>query len=254
MQSVIINKSDNKILAVYEGSPSLSRFGGKWADASQVMHLQVPEGANALELIYDGAELIEDASKIQAAYDSDMAAIKNTRSRLLALCDFTQVSDAPISAQDVSDWADYRQALRDLPSSVGVSSFIDMNLVTTSGQDDINLISNDPEDNQYTIVVLDPALADAGLEVSVSARKDITVVLATDSESLMISTLQEVVDAINAHKVASLMVTASVKAGATSTDVIDTPIAQTSFAGGSTIASAVWPTPPSTPVISGIND
>jgi len=42
--------------------------------------------------------------------------VRDQRDALLAACDWTQVSDAPV---DQSAWADYRQALRDLPQQQG---------------------------------------------------------------------------------------------------------------------------------------
>lgn len=39
------------------------------------------------------------------------------RNLILASCDWTQAIDAPLSADQVSAWATYRQALRDLPET-----------------------------------------------------------------------------------------------------------------------------------------
>lgn len=44
------------------------------------------------------------------------AATRARRDRLLAACDWTQVSDAPV---DAAAWATYRQALRDVPQQEG---------------------------------------------------------------------------------------------------------------------------------------
>lgn len=43
--------------------------------------------------------------------------LRRTRDLLLSNCDFTQLADAPLSSQEKSDWATYRQALRDLPAN-----------------------------------------------------------------------------------------------------------------------------------------
>jgi hypothetical protein len=40
--------------------------------------------------------------------------IRSRRSYLLVACDWTQTVDSPLSAQKKQEWADYRQALRDL--------------------------------------------------------------------------------------------------------------------------------------------
>ncbi|WP_285905980.1 tail fiber assembly protein, partial [Pseudodesulfovibrio pelocollis] len=41
------------------------------------------------------------------------------RDRLLAGCDWTQLADVPLDALAIGLWADYRQALRDLPGQAG---------------------------------------------------------------------------------------------------------------------------------------
>ena len=55
------------------------------------------------------------AEEIQAAKDSAMANIRSTRNQLLKDCDWTQIEDC---TADKAAWATYRQALRDLPSSI----------------------------------------------------------------------------------------------------------------------------------------
>jgi len=45
--------------------------------------------------------------------------VRGERDRLLAETDWTQVADAPVDAQA---WADYRQALRDVPDQTGFPS------------------------------------------------------------------------------------------------------------------------------------
>lgn len=59
------------------------------------------------------ADLTEE--EIQSAKDSAMSQIRGTRNQLLKDCDWTQISD---STADKTAWATYRQALRDLPSSI----------------------------------------------------------------------------------------------------------------------------------------
>ena len=39
------------------------------------------------------------------------------RNRRLTKCDWTQSSDSPLSSSKKTEWATYRQALRDLPAS-----------------------------------------------------------------------------------------------------------------------------------------
>jgi hypothetical protein len=47
--------------------------------------------------------------------DEDIAhVIRQTRNHLLQQCDWTQLADSPLSPNQKADWADYRQALRDI--------------------------------------------------------------------------------------------------------------------------------------------
>lgn len=53
--------------------------------------------------------------EIQSAKDSAMAQIRATRNQMLKDCDWTQIADCTV---DKSVWLTYRQALRDLPSTI----------------------------------------------------------------------------------------------------------------------------------------
>lgn len=52
-------------------------------------------------------------------------AIRVMRDRILAASDFTQMPDYPISDAARAAWAEYRQALRDLPADPTVIRFTD---------------------------------------------------------------------------------------------------------------------------------
>ena len=51
--------------------------------------------------------------------------IREQRKLLLQGCDWTQAADSPLSAESKQAWADYRQALRDLPDEQGGVNSID---------------------------------------------------------------------------------------------------------------------------------
>ncbi len=53
--------------------------------------------------------------EVQSSKDSAMAQLRSNRNALLSQCDWTQLSDSPV---DKAAWANYRQALRDFPSTV----------------------------------------------------------------------------------------------------------------------------------------
>lgn len=45
--------------------------------------------------------------------------VRLDRNRMLTECDWTQIPDAPLDAAAREAWAQYRQALRDLPQQPG---------------------------------------------------------------------------------------------------------------------------------------
>lgn len=56
----------------------------------------------------------EPDPEVYQVYDD--AIVRSQRNDLLAASDWTQVADAPV---DKASWADYRQALRDIPQQAG---------------------------------------------------------------------------------------------------------------------------------------
>ena len=56
-------------------------------------------------------------AETQADIDYELfVALRKSRNEILASCDWTQANDSPLSASKRTEWATYRQALRDLPS------------------------------------------------------------------------------------------------------------------------------------------
>lgn len=45
--------------------------------------------------------------------------VRAARNSLLTLCDWTQLPDAPLTDGEKQEWAEYRQALRDVPEQTG---------------------------------------------------------------------------------------------------------------------------------------
>ena len=75
-------------------------------------------------LVWDDANDIPVPSQaeLEAAWPSvrdDLAwkQVRAERDRRLSACDWTQVADAPLTATEKTAWADYRQALRDVPQT-----------------------------------------------------------------------------------------------------------------------------------------
>lgn len=58
-----------------------------------------------------------DAAWPQVESDRKWAGVRAERDARLSACDWTQVADAPLTASVKQAWADYRQALRDIPQT-----------------------------------------------------------------------------------------------------------------------------------------
>ena len=59
--------------------------------------------------------LVEDPTKLAQKTQAAWTALRTERNARLAASDWTQLQDTHLSAEKKSAWADYRQALRDLP-------------------------------------------------------------------------------------------------------------------------------------------
>ena len=60
----------------------------------------------------------EVLNKAQELYDGEASnRLRIHRDRLMSNCDWTQGADSPLSDSKKTEWATYRQALRDLPAT-----------------------------------------------------------------------------------------------------------------------------------------
>jgi len=69
----------------------------------------------------DLAKLVHDEEREKEVLSAE---VRQKRDALLALCDWTQVTDAPLEGATQSLWADYRQLLRDVPDQDGFPDHI----------------------------------------------------------------------------------------------------------------------------------
>ena len=87
------------------------------------IRLEVPEGLSwdTVKGVQDETgevTLVEDPAKVQAKTAQAWQALRTQRNARLAASDWTQLQDSHLSAEKKSAWADYRQALRDLPDEL----------------------------------------------------------------------------------------------------------------------------------------
>lgn len=110
--------SDGSLGFEYEAEESRqAEFGGPWGNPNDYQHLEVPEGLDPRALKVEDGELVEDEDKLDDVAEMDMAALRVERNNRLDACDWTQLSDSPLTANKKGQWATYRQELRDLPEN-----------------------------------------------------------------------------------------------------------------------------------------
>jgi len=62
----------------------------------------------------------ENEAAYKAQKDEEQSKnVRNSRTEMLRDCDWTQLDDTPMSNTQKADWAEYRQALRDVPDQAG---------------------------------------------------------------------------------------------------------------------------------------
>lgn len=88
-------------------------------DAKSMEHLTVQDAIQGQDAMGEDIHVYSLLAD-NAAYDAmKMDEIRAERDVLLRDSDFSQLDDAPYNASSKAEWATYRQALRDLPASVG---------------------------------------------------------------------------------------------------------------------------------------
>jgi hypothetical protein len=60
----------------------------------------------------------EETAWANGAFDRSIAGLRSKRNALIASCDWTVLSDSPLSAELKTAWLEYRQDLRDITEGV----------------------------------------------------------------------------------------------------------------------------------------
>ena len=109
---------------IYEAEePQQGNWSGEWGNALIAVHVKVPEGLDPQCIMAQKdpetgeITLVEDPDKVAQKTQAAWSQLRTERNARLAASDYTQLQDAHLSAEKKSAWADYRQALRDLPEN-----------------------------------------------------------------------------------------------------------------------------------------
>jgi len=122
----VISKTSNTIISNYysESGIDLTKPGTDH-DQENLVHMIVPEefrNQHFVKVVVDdsGNYVYEiDQDGIDQSIKDQWVWLREQRDKKLAACDWTvTVSDRPMSDEKKAEWVVYRQALRDLPSTV----------------------------------------------------------------------------------------------------------------------------------------
>lgn len=88
------------------------------ADANDEYSVVSESGYEGQRFYINGSFVNNASEEIEAElYENDLNDLRNERNNLLAQSDWTQSPDSPLSDSKKTEWATYRQQLRDFPSS-----------------------------------------------------------------------------------------------------------------------------------------
>ena len=80
--------------------------------------VEIPDALNRFFVIWDGTQIVEDPVQKQKYLDDAWMFVRIERNNRLQKCDWTHCTDAQLSDEKRAEWVTYRQALRDLPTTV----------------------------------------------------------------------------------------------------------------------------------------
>jgi hypothetical protein len=103
--------------AIYNTASGLVRVFGTYSDSEVEINLREGEAYIDGHPSGKGDHRVVDGVLVADEVTVNMSlAIREMRNEFLAGCDWTQVPDSPLTAEQRSEWQMYRQRLRDLPS------------------------------------------------------------------------------------------------------------------------------------------
>lgn len=92
---------------------------------AQINEVGLLDGQGIIEGSYQPNEYKIVDGEAVVRTDNVLEMLRNKRNELLKQSDWTQMSDSPLSDSKKTEWATYRQSLRDLPTSNASASSYD---------------------------------------------------------------------------------------------------------------------------------
>lgn len=114
--------------SIYNISTGLITTQGSSTHLTDLSEILLESGEGIIQGHYDRAtQKIVDG--VVTSYTADiLPEVRRKRNTLLSESDWTQMSDSPLSASKKTEWATYRQTLRDIPTAQ--SSVTDIDNIT----------------------------------------------------------------------------------------------------------------------------
>ena len=113
-----------KYYSIYNLSTGLIHTQGQ-SSVEDINEIVLNEGDGILEGEHDRATQ-KIVGGVAVSYTPDFwTKVRRSRNFLLTESDWTQVPDSPLTTEKKTEWATYRQSLRDLPSTQSSAASID---------------------------------------------------------------------------------------------------------------------------------
>jgi len=106
----IYNPTTSEITCIFEGREDDAALNGSYIEGEY--------SAKEYTVVNGQAVRKNDADILQAETDRAWIVFRNRRNGMLTDSDWTQSQDSPLTDSKKTEWATYRQNLRDLPGTV----------------------------------------------------------------------------------------------------------------------------------------
>ena len=135
MSIALVNLETYRIDSVYISDDVIS-FGMPWDDPQKYGHYRVPQGLreDAIKAVYDADTneiiIITDEELYTLRVKEALDILRRDRNQRLLQSDWTQLPRGPLTDEQKDAWEAYRQALRDLPSTLTEDAILHPDTIT----------------------------------------------------------------------------------------------------------------------------
>lgn len=107
----------DKIEMIYPGDGLDGTLPRNIVGCDLFQNIEIPEGLDRECVMWNGTDIVEDPVKKQERIEEIWKCLRIERNNRLQISDWTQISNSNLTPDKQTEWAAYRQALRDLPAN-----------------------------------------------------------------------------------------------------------------------------------------